>query len=63
MGAPLPRKVTVVDSEQLLMPGIEKLRAAGVEVTVVPDGTSPIDAGNWQVGVRNPMKQLYCWGT
>jgi D-3-phosphoglycerate dehydrogenase len=44
MGAPLPRKVTVVDSEQLLMPGIEKLRAAGVEVTVVPDGTPPIDA-------------------
>jgi D-3-phosphoglycerate dehydrogenase len=44
MGAPLPRKVTVVDSEQLLLPGIEKLRAAGVEVTVVPDGTAPIDA-------------------
>ena len=44
MGAPLPRKVTAVDSEQLLAPGIEKLRAAGVEVTVVPDGTAPIDA-------------------
>lgn len=44
MGAPLPRKVTVVDSEQLLMPGIERLRAAGVEVRVVPDGTAPIEA-------------------
>jgi D-3-phosphoglycerate dehydrogenase len=44
MGAPLPRTVTVVDSEQLLMPGIERLRANGVEVRVVPDGTAPIDA-------------------
>lgn len=44
MGAPLPRTVTVVDSEQLLMPGIERLRANGVEVRVVPDGTAPIEA-------------------
>ena len=44
MGAPLPRTVTVTDSEQLLLPGIERLRANDVEVTVVPDGTPPIEA-------------------
>jgi len=44
MGAPLPRTVTVTDSEGLLAPGIERLRANGVTVTVVPDGTAPIEA-------------------
>jgi D-3-phosphoglycerate dehydrogenase len=40
----IPRRVTVTDSEGLLAPGIERLRAAGVEVRVLPDGTSPADA-------------------
>ena len=44
MGAPLRRTVTVTDSEGLLSPGIERLRANRVTVTVVPDGTAPIDA-------------------
>lgn len=44
MGATLPRTVTVTDAEQLLMPGIERLRANGVDVTVVPDGTPPMEA-------------------
>jgi lactate dehydrogenase-like 2-hydroxyacid dehydrogenase len=44
MGAPLPRTVTVTDSEELLRPGIERLRERGVHVTVMPPGTSPIDA-------------------
>ena len=50
MGAPLPRTVTVTDSEQLLLPGIERLRANGVEVTVVPDGTPPIEAARAAAG-------------
>jgi len=44
MPATLPRTVTVIDSEKLLAPGIEKLRAAGVDVTVLPAGTSSADA-------------------
>ena len=44
MGDRLPRTVVVTDSEGLLMPGIERLRANDVEVTVVPDGTAPMDA-------------------
>lgn len=41
---PLPRIVTVTDSAQLLAPGIERLRERGVDVRVLPDGTSPSDA-------------------
>ncbi|MFN8621496.1 MAG: C-terminal binding protein [Chloroflexota bacterium] len=44
MGTPLPRTVTIVDSGEMMKPGIERLRAAGIEVTVVPDGAAPIDA-------------------
>lgn len=44
MGEGLSPTVVVTDSEQLLLPGIERLRAAGIEVTVVPDGTPPLEA-------------------
>lgn len=40
----IPRRVTITDSEDLLAPAVERLRAAGVEVRVMPDGTSPADA-------------------
>jgi len=40
----IPRRVTVTDSEQLLAPAVERLRAADVEVRVLRDGTSPADA-------------------
>jgi D-3-phosphoglycerate dehydrogenase / 2-oxoglutarate reductase len=40
----IARHVTVTDSEDLLAPGIERLREAGVEVQVLPDGTAPADA-------------------
>lgn len=40
----IARHVTVTDSEDLLAPGIQRLREAGVEVLVVPDGTPPADA-------------------
>jgi len=41
---PLARRVIVVDSQQLLAPGIDRLQERGVEVIVLPDGTSPADA-------------------
>lgn len=40
----LPRRVTITDSAELLAPATERLRAAGVEVRVLPDGMSPADA-------------------
>lgn len=41
---PLPRRVVVTDAGQLLAPGVELLRSAGVDVEVLPEGTSPPDA-------------------
>lgn len=38
--------VVAVDSSQLLGPGIERLQEAGVDVTVLPDGTPPAEAAN-----------------
>lgn len=38
------RRVLVTDAGQLLAPGVERLRAAGVEVEVLPDGTAPAEA-------------------
>ncbi len=40
----MERRVAVVDSRELLAPGIERLREAGVEVNVVPDGASTAEA-------------------
>lgn len=40
----LSRIVTVTDSRDLLAPAIERLNVRGVEVRVLPDGTSPTDA-------------------
>jgi D-3-phosphoglycerate dehydrogenase len=40
----IPRRVTITDSAELLAPATERLRAAGVDVRVVPDGTRPADA-------------------
>jgi lactate dehydrogenase-like 2-hydroxyacid dehydrogenase len=38
------RTVVVTDSRELLAPGIERLREHDVDVTVVPDGTAPLEA-------------------
>jgi D-3-phosphoglycerate dehydrogenase / 2-oxoglutarate reductase len=40
----ITRLVTITDSHDLLAPGIERLRQAGVEVQVLPEGISPADA-------------------
>ena len=40
MSARMPRRVVVTDSEQLLAPGIERLRAAGIDVEVMPAGAT-----------------------
>lgn len=42
--SPIPRRVTVTDSAELLAPAVERLRAAEVDVRVLPDGMSPADA-------------------
>jgi D-3-phosphoglycerate dehydrogenase len=44
MGEGLPRIVAVTDAQELQGPAIERLRAHGVEVIVVPDGTPPVEA-------------------
>ncbi|HEV8489872.1 MAG TPA: C-terminal binding protein [Candidatus Limnocylindrales bacterium] len=41
-----PRRVVVTDAGELLEPGAEVLRAAGVDVDVVPEGTAPADAAD-----------------
>jgi D-3-phosphoglycerate dehydrogenase / 2-oxoglutarate reductase len=38
------RPVTVTDSAELLAPGIERLREAGIDVQVLPDGTPALEA-------------------
>jgi D-3-phosphoglycerate dehydrogenase len=38
------RRVLVTDAGPLLAPGVERLRSAGVEVEVLPDGTTPKEA-------------------
>jgi D-3-phosphoglycerate dehydrogenase len=40
----IPRSVVITDSGDLLAPGVERLREEGVEVTVLPDGTTPAEA-------------------
>jgi D-3-phosphoglycerate dehydrogenase len=42
----LPRRVVVTDAGELLAPGVELLRAAGVEVEVLPEGTAPSEAAD-----------------
>lgn len=43
---PAPRRVVVTDAGELLEPGVEVLRAAGVDVDVLPEGTAPADAAD-----------------
>ena len=43
----LPRRVVVTDAGELLAPGIELLRAAGVDVEVLPEGTPAAEAVAW----------------
>ncbi|MBX3029006.1 MAG: C-terminal binding protein [Chloroflexi bacterium] len=42
----IPRRVTITDSAELLAPAVDRLRGAGVDVRVLPDGTSPADAAS-----------------
>ncbi len=50
MGATLPRIVTIVDSEGLLAPGIERLRERDVEVRILPAGTPQPEAARLAAG-------------
>ena len=42
----LERRALVTDAGELLAPGVERLRAAGVTVDVLPDGTPPSEAAS-----------------
>ncbi|CAN5722169.1 C-terminal binding protein [soil metagenome] len=50
MAEPIARHVTVTDSGELLAPGVERLRASGVAVQVLPDGTPAARAAEAAAG-------------